>query len=96
MTKYYDSGTSAFKDIPSAPYYVLSNDSFMSDWGAARSKINTCVVPCATWDEAVAVQHYVQSRREQKRVRIACSVRPKAHVVYSLVEGWKDRAKECA
>ncbi len=94
MTTYYDSNTHTQIAIPKAEYYVLSNDSFMSGWGQSRNPINICVVPCDTYEEAERVERYVRTRSEQKRVRIASSVHPKAHVLYSLVLGWKDRANE--
>lgn len=56
--------------IPAAPYYVCSNDTFMSGWGNARNMINVCVVPCATMQEALAVESYVAKRTDQKYIRI--------------------------
>ena len=91
---YLDSSKNEFIAIPKAEYYVLSNDSFMSGWGGASGKINTCVVPCETYEEAEAVADYARSRSDQKRIRIVVGVRDKAHVVYSMCIGWKDRAKE--
>jgi hypothetical protein len=57
-------------DIPDAPVYVLSNDSFMSGWGPARGKINTVILPCDSLEEARRVADYARSRTDQKRVRI--------------------------
>lgn len=94
MAKRYNSSTETFEPIPDAPFYVLSNDTFMSGWGKAKDKINTCVVPCDTYEQAETVERYVRSRSEQKRVRIATNVRAKRNVIYSLCEGWKERAKE--
>jgi len=70
MSKYFDSQKEVFKSIPNAPYYVLSNDSFMSGWGYARDKINTCVVPCQTHNQARRVMRYISLREDQKRIRI--------------------------
>ena len=82
-------------DIPAAAYYVLSNDSFMSGFGPAKDKINTCIVPCSTMEMAYAVRDYVETRPEQKRIRIVSNrPRSKSHVVYSLVPGWIERARE--
>jgi hypothetical protein len=41
--------------IPSAPYYVLSDDAFMSDWGEAQGRVNTIILPCSDWAEAETV-----------------------------------------
>lgn len=113
MAKYWNSGKDCFESIPEAPYYVLSNDSFMSGWGKAADRvkrspmapgltlctrqrtINTCVVPCTSLVMAIAVEAYVQTRTEQKYVRIVGNrPRSKAHVIYSLQSGWIDRARE--
>ena len=91
MATYYDSSDQTFHPIPKARCYVLSNDSFMSGWGGAKGKINTCVVPCDSWEQAKAVERYVRTRSDQKRIRIATSVRPKPHVVYSICD-WKRHA----
>jgi hypothetical protein len=61
------------KDIPAAPYYVLSNDTFMSGWGYAKNTINTLIFPCCDWDTAKKVMEYAESRSDQNRVRICCS-----------------------
>jgi len=72
-------------DIPDAPYYVLSNDSFMSGWGYAAGMINTVVLPCETWEEARIVERNAKARGDQKYVRIVTQKpRMKAHVLYSL------------
>ena len=63
-------------EIPDAPYYVLSNDTFMSGWGPARGKINTVILPCESMPQAEAVAAYARSRTDQKRVRIV-SNRPR-------------------
>lgn len=93
MAKYYSSKDEKMHDIPKAPVYVLSNDSFLSGWGPASGTINTCVVPCLDWSEAVKVEDYLRSRGDQKRVRIVCNPpRTKKHVLYSLVTGWRKQA----
>lgn len=88
--KYFDPEEQTFRNIPKAPYYVLSNDSFMSGWGHAKNMTNTCVVPCQTWDQAVKVSEYAMFQRtDQKYVRITTRIpRTKSHVIYSLVTGW--------
>jgi len=57
-------------EIPDAPYYVLSNDTFMSGWGLAEGKINTIILPCVNWIEAQQVAEYAKSRTDQRYVRI--------------------------
>lgn len=95
MSKYYDSKTETFKSIPDAPCYVLSNDTFMSDWGPAKGKINTCIVPCNDMSIAMAVETYIETRSDQNRIRIVENKpKTKAHVLYSLVPDWILRAKE--
>ena len=90
MATYYDSGEDTHKPIPKAPFYVLSNDSFMSGWGGANGKINTCVVPCESYEEAIKVEGYVRSRSDQKYIRINMTPpRAKDHVIYSLLSIWK-------
>ena len=93
MAKYYRNDDKSFHPIPKAKWYVLSNDSFMSNWGHATGLINTCVVPCDTLEEAEAVERYARSRSDQRYIRIAAHVRAKSGVLYSLVDGWKERAK---
>jgi hypothetical protein len=56
--------------IPKSPYYVISEDTFMSGWGPATNKRNLCVVPCSTREMAERVLRYVKSRSEQKNARI--------------------------
>ena len=41
--------------IPPAPYYVLSDDAFMSDWGEAAGRVNTIILPCSDRAEAEIV-----------------------------------------
>jgi len=74
------------KEIPDAPFYVLSNDRFMSGWGRARDKTNTIILPCASYEQAQVVEQNCHDRSEQKNVRIV-SNKPtlRAHVVYSLL-----------
>lgn len=92
MSTYFDSDEEVFKPIPEAPYYALSNDSFMSGWGFAKDKINTCVVPCQSWEELRGMIEYMESRSDQKYIRYSVNKpRAKAHVLYSLV-GWVETA----
>lgn len=73
-------------DIPDAPFYVLSNDSFMSGWGQAEHAINTVILPCESYSEAQIVADYAESRSEQRRVRIVAN-KPRLQPghVYSLL-----------
>ena len=59
MAKYWSSKEEKYLPIPKAAWYVLSNDSFMSGWGYAKGKINTCVVPCLSYHQAMIVRDYV-------------------------------------
>ena len=95
MGKVWNGKTESMESIPEAPYYVLSNDKCMSGWGMARSKINMCVVPCNSREMAEAVKSYVQTRPEQKYIRIVCNPpRTKSPILYSLCLGWIERARE--
>uniref|UniRef100_A0A6M3K9G2 Uncharacterized protein n=1 Tax=viral metagenome TaxID=1070528 RepID=A0A6M3K9G2_9ZZZZ len=74
------------KEIPNAPFYVLSNDKFMSGWGAAEGKTNTIILPCDSWQEAEIVADNAKGRSDQKNVRIVINKpRLQSHVVYSLL-----------
>ncbi len=33
-------------EIPAAPYYVLTDDAFMSDWAGAEGRMNTINLWC--------------------------------------------------
>lgn len=71
--------------IPAAPYYVVTEDSFMSGWGPARGKVNVIILPCATYDEALIVEQNAKARGDQKRVRInATRPRIRPHWLVSL------------
>lgn len=72
--------------IPEAPYYVLSNDQFLSGWGPAKGRVNTVILPCTSLAEAYRVRDYAKSRNEQKNVRILLR-KPKLRpgVMYSLM-----------
>jgi hypothetical protein len=95
MSEYWDGREDKFKPIPDAACYVLSNDSFFSYTGRAEGKVNTCIVPCKSTEMAYAVKAYVETRKEQKYIRIVCNKpRAKNHVIYSLVLGWIDRARD--
>lgn len=92
---YWEGRSESFKPIPEAPYYVLSNDSYMSGWGKSKGKINTCVVPCTNDAMARGVKAYIESREDQKYIRIVCNKpRTKSYVLYSIQLGWIDRARE--
>jgi hypothetical protein len=58
------------KEIDDAPYYVLSNDRLMSYWGKSEGRINVCILPCESYEEAEKVAAYAESRSDQERVRI--------------------------
>jgi hypothetical protein len=89
MTKYFDSGEEKYKPLPKAPYYVLSNDVFMSNWEYAKNTLNVCVVPCKDYETAKRVANYAKSRSDQKYVRIVIHPpRKRDGVIYSLVMGW--------
>lgn len=73
-------------DIPDAPFYVMCNDRFMSGWGEAKGKVNTIILPCASYEQATIVEQNAMDRPEQKNVRIV-SNKPRFRygVVYSLL-----------
>lgn len=73
------------KAIPNAYLYVLSNDKFMSGWGQATGKINTIILPCDSWKEAIIVRNNAKDRTDQTRVRIVAN-KPKMRegILYSL------------
>lgn len=79
-------------DIPDAPIYVLSNDSFMSYWGESAGKINTCVVPCASLEEANDVIRYIESRSDQKYIRLTQNKPQPRHRKLSLMLSWRYNA----
>ena len=62
--------------IPDAPYYVLTNDKFMSGWGMAEHKINTLIFVCDSYKQAQIVEKNALGRTDQTRVRIV-SNKPK-------------------
>jgi len=72
--------------IPAAPYYVLTDDSFMSDWGEAEGRVNTIILPAADRGEAETVAANARNRDEQRNVRIL-DRRPalSSGVIYSLM-----------
>ena len=89
------------KQIPDAPCYVLSHDTFMSGWGDARGKQNTVILPCDSYHEAETVADNARRRTDQKRVRIVCN-KPRLHdhVLYSLLTKetapyWYERGAFC-
>jgi hypothetical protein len=89
----HDKGQSCV--IPEAAAYVVSTDSFMSNWGRAEGRTNVCVVPCESAKQAEEVAQYVRSRSEQKRVRIVTTKpRSSSRRLLSLIPAWVDRARE--
>ena len=76
-------------EIPDAPFYVLSNDTFMSGWGHAEGMTNVVIVPCEREAIANRVAAYARQRSDQKRVRIVENKpRMRRGVLYSLVPQW--------
>ncbi len=74
-------------EIPAAPYYVLTDDSFMSDWGGAEGRVNTIILPAADRDEAEIVAANARNRDEQRNVRILDRTPAlSSGVVYSLMD----------
>lgn len=72
-------------EIPDAPAYVLSNDTFTSGWGWAEGKTNTCIWPCQSTGEAFYVAAMVSARSDMARVRVVFNKpRLRSHIVYSL------------
>lgn len=89
MAMYYKNDS--FHPIPKAEYYVLSNDTFLSNMGPAEGKTNVCVVPCNSYAQATWVSRYAKSRGDQKYVRIVTTTpRSKSNVL----EGWLKTAYE--
>jgi hypothetical protein len=89
--------TDGLVEMPSAPWYVISHDVFMSGWGLAEGKENWCVVPCEDRETAVRVAKYVRTRAEQRSISIlAGSVPAISNRFYSLVPAWVDRGDELA
>lgn len=86
-------------EIPNAPFYVLSNDTFMSGWGRAHTSgawgnphpdqgalVNTIILPCSSAKEAETVASNARRRTDQRRVRIVTAKpRLRPGVVYSLM-----------
>jgi hypothetical protein len=77
-------------EIPDAPFYVLANDTFFSNWPGLPFSKNVAVVPCETekeWDETY---NYMLTRPELCYVRqVVHRPRNKPDTSYSLVEGWR-------
>ena len=102
MTKFYKQrpgtlGELEYHQMPAAPLYVVSNDAFMSELGkmAGKGKKNVCVVPVYSQQEANAVYNYVETRSEQKYLRLNCNPpRDRDGVLYALLLGWVGRALE--
>lgn len=74
------------REIPDAPFYVLSNDTFMSGWGWAQGRINTVILPAYSLEEAEIIAENARNRSDQQRVRIVGN-KPKLRrdVHYSLL-----------
>ncbi len=73
--------------IPAAPYYVLTDDAFMSDWGEAEGRVNTIILPCANRAEAEVVATNARNRDEQRNVRIMDRTPAlSSGVIYSLMD----------
>ena len=91
-----------FQDIPSAPFYVLSIDTYMSGWGLCEGKTNVCVVPCDDMATAERVRKFIYPRKEQRGIRIVkgdYNFDQKSNVLdpeilYSLVTDWIAEANE--
>lgn len=93
---YWDNQAEEFKEVPDAPLYIVSTDTFMSGWGAAKGKVNRCIVPCPDAETALKVKSYVQSRTDQKNVRLVINKpggKADAAVIYSLLNDWLETAK---
>lgn len=72
--------------IPAAPYYVLSDDAFMSDWGEAQGRVNTIILPATDHAEAEVVAANARNRDEQRNVRILDRAPAlSSGVIYSLL-----------
>jgi hypothetical protein len=56
--------------VPLAPYYVTSIDTFMSGWGGAAGKTNRIILPCNSLDEADVVAQNAKGRTDQESVEI--------------------------
>ena len=82
--------------IPDAPYYVLSHDTFMSQWGGAWDKANICVVPCNNQEEAHIVAVYVRSRSDQKNVKVVTGKPRERGRLLSNLSSWRKFAQEKA
>lgn len=62
------------KEIPNAPYYVMCNDTFMSNWGDSKNRINTIILPCHNMTQANLVVERIKAwRTDQNRIRIVSS-----------------------
>jgi hypothetical protein len=82
-------------EIPSACCYAVSTDKALSGWGMADGHKNRCIVPCSSPAEARSVMRYMRTRGDQKRVMFARTIPVQRRgVMWSVVEGWLDRARE--
>ena len=55
------------EQIPDAPWYVLSTDTFMSGWGPASGRTNRLILPRDSKAEAEDVADYARSRTDTSR-----------------------------
>ena len=53
-----------------APYYVVSEDTFMSGWGKASSLRNILIFPCDSYEMAETVEDNARNRTDTINVRI--------------------------
>lgn len=51
-------------------YFVTMTDSFMSDWGKAKGKINKVVVECNTHKQAQTIARNAKLRPEMKYINV--------------------------
>lgn len=73
MTTHYRT-TDDTTTIPSAPYYVTADDTFMSGWGEAEGLTNTVILPCDSYDEAVIVSDNAEARSDMTNVQIVTEI----------------------
>ena len=65
-----DDQVTSTKQIPYNSYFVLTNDSFMSDWDHAQNRINTLIFSCDSLPEAKIVATNAKDRADQTHIRI--------------------------
>lgn len=57
-------------EIPNAPFYVITRDTFMSGWGQAKGLSNKLILPCLSIEEAEIVLANAKARGDQSNVTI--------------------------